>query len=327
MRIGIDVGGTNTDAAILAGRVVLATAKRPTTVDVTSGIVAALGAILDAHPAARDAIDAIMVGTTHFTNAVIQRRDLVPTAIIRIGLPATASVPPLTDWPADLRAAIGGHAYMIHGGFEFDGRPIAPLDPAELDRVAEMLARDGVVAAAISGVFAPTDAQQELWAAERLRARLPDLAITLSHEIGRLGLLERENAAVLNACLAPLAQRTIAAFRTAVAALGLTPAPRLYLSQNDGTLMDADYAARYPVLTFASGPTNSMRGAAFLSGLSEAIVLIPHPEEVLARSNDQHRRLVGTLSQGDSARAVREIREHLEGTEHILFGLMPAPAE
>ena len=58
---------------------------------------AALGAILDAHPAARGAIDAIMIGTTHFTNAVIQRRDLVPTAAIRIGLPATASVPPLTD--------------------------------------------------------------------------------------------------------------------------------------------------------------------------------------------------------------------------------------
>ncbi len=273
MRIGVDVGGTNTDAAILDGRVVLATAKRPTTADVTGGIVAALGAILDAHPTARSAIDAIMIGTTHFTNAMIQRRDLVPTAVIRIGLPATASVPPLTDWPADLRDAIGGHAYMIHGGFEFDGRPIAPTDPAELDRVAEALARDGVVAAAISGVFAPTDAQQEIWAAERLRARLPDLAITLSHEIGRLGLLERENAAVLNACLAPLAQRTIAAFRAAVAALGLTPAPRLYLSQNDGTLMDADYAARYPVLTFASGPTNSMRGAAFLSGLADAIVI------------------------------------------------------
>ncbi|HEY8601310.1 MAG TPA: hydantoinase/oxoprolinase family protein [Thermomicrobiales bacterium] len=273
MRIGVDVGGTNTDAAILDGRTVLATAKRPTTADVTSGIVAALGAILDAHPAARGAIDAIMIGTTHFTNAVIQRRDLVPTAAIRIGLPATASVPPLADWPADLREAIGGHAYMIHGGFEFDGRPIAPTDTAELDRVADALARAGVVAAAVSGVFAPTDARQEVWAAERLRARLPDLAITLSHEIGRLGLLERENAAVLNACLAPLAQRTIDAFRAAVAALGLTPAPRLYLSQNDGTLMDADYAARYPVLTFASGPTNSMRGAAFLSGLSDAIVI------------------------------------------------------
>jgi DNA-binding FadR family transcriptional regulator len=47
---------------------------------------------------------------------------------------------------------------------------------------------------------------------------------------------------------------------------------------------------------------------------------------VLTRSNAQHRRLVATLSRRDSGRAVREIREHLEGTEHILFGLMPAPA-
>jgi N-methylhydantoinase A/oxoprolinase/acetone carboxylase beta subunit len=273
VRIGVDVGGTNTDAAIIDGRAVLATAKRPTTADVTSGIVAALRAVLDAHPAARGALDAIMIGTTHFTNAVIQRRDLVPTAAIRLGLPATSSVPPLEDWPADLRAAIGNHTYMIHGGFEFDGRPIAPPDPAELDGVAADLARRGIRAAAISGVFAPTDPQQEEWAAVLLRDRLPDLDLTLSHEIGRLGLLERENAAVLNACLAPLARRTVAAFREAVAALGLDPAPRLYLSQNDGTLMDADYAARYPVLTFASGPTNSMRGAAFLSGLSDAIVL------------------------------------------------------
>lgn len=61
--------------------------------------------------------------------------------------------------------------------------------------------------------------------------------------------------------------------------------------------------------------------------LSEAIALIPHPEEVLTRSNAQHRRLVGTLSRRDSSRAVREIREHLEGTEHILFGLMPASVD
>ncbi|MGN6564392.1 MAG: hydantoinase/oxoprolinase N-terminal domain-containing protein [Thermomicrobiales bacterium] len=273
MRVGIDVGGTNTDAALLDGRAVLATAKRPTTPDVTGGIVAALNTVLAARPDVRAALDAIMIGTTHFTNAVVQRRDLVPTAAIRLGLPATASVPPLEDWPPDLRAAIGGHAYLIHGGFEFDGRPISPPDDAELDRVADDLARRDIAAVALTGVFAPVDARHETWAAERLRARLPHLDITLSHEIGRLGLLERENAAILNACLAPLARRTIAAFREAVAALGLEPAPRLYLSQNDGTLMDADYAARYPVLTFASGPTNSTRGAAFLSGRGDAVVL------------------------------------------------------
>ncbi|MGN6755414.1 MAG: hydantoinase/oxoprolinase N-terminal domain-containing protein, partial [Thermomicrobiales bacterium] len=197
MRVGIDVGGTNTDAALLDGRAVLATAKRPTTPDVTGGIVAALNTVLAARPDVRAALDAIMIGTTHFTNAVVQRRDLVPTAAIRLGLPATASVPPLEDWPPDLRAAIGGHAYLIHGGFEFDGRPISPLDDAELDRVADDLARRDIAAVALTGVFAPVDPRHETWAAERLRARLPHLDITLSHEIGRLGLLERENAAIL----------------------------------------------------------------------------------------------------------------------------------
>ena len=279
MRIGVDVGGTNTDAAILDGKAVIATAKRHTSADVTSGIVAALEAVLAAVPAAHGAIDAIMIGTTHFTNAVVQRRDLVPTAAIRLGLPATASIPPLEDWPPDLRDALGNHTYLLHGGFEFDGRQISTPDPAELDAVIADIVRHGIEAVAISGVFAPVDARQEEWAAAYLRERLPELDITLSHEIGRLGLLERENAAILNACLTPLARRTIAAFREAVAQLGLrsaaagASAPRLYLSQNDGTLMDADYAARYPVLTFASGPTNSMRGAAFLSGLTEAVVL------------------------------------------------------
>ena len=47
----------------------------------------------------------------------------------------------------------------------------------------------------------------------------------------------------------------------------------LYLSQNDGTLTDADSASRHPVFTIASGPTNSMKGAAFLSGIRDGIVL------------------------------------------------------
>jgi DNA-binding FadR family transcriptional regulator len=56
--------------------------------------------------------------------------------------------------------------------------------------------------------------------------------------------------------------------------------------------------------------------------LSELIGLIAHPEEVLTHSNEQHRRLVALLRRGDSFRAVRVMREHIEGTEHILVGLI-----
>jgi N-methylhydantoinase A/oxoprolinase/acetone carboxylase beta subunit len=100
---------------------------------------------------------------------------------------------------------------------------------------------------------------------------IPHAHITLSSMIGRIGLLERENAAIMNACLRNLAVTTIAGFEQALVEMQID-AP-FYLSQNDGTLMNADFALNYPVLTFASGPTNSMRGAAFLSGLKDAIVI------------------------------------------------------
>lgn len=61
------------------------------------------------------------------------------------------------------------------------------------------------------------------------------------------------------------------------------------------------------------------------SQMSDLIALIAHPPEVLTSSNEQHARLLKALRKGDVARAVRQIREHTEGTEHILAGLLPAP--
>jgi GntR family transcriptional repressor for pyruvate dehydrogenase complex len=61
--------------------------------------------------------------------------------------------------------------------------------------------------------------------------------------------------------------------------------------------------------------------------MSNLIDLIAHPPEVLAQSNEQHARLVKTLRKGDGARAVRQMREHTEGTEHVLAGLLPAPVQ
>jgi len=95
--------------------------------------------------------------------------------------------------------------------------------------------------------------------------------VTASHAIGNLGLLERENAAILNACLRPLAGETISAFQTSMRQLGF--ACPLYLTQNDGTLMTSERAKEFPVLTFAAGATNSMRGAAFLTGIKDGLVV------------------------------------------------------
>ncbi len=267
MHIGIDVGGTNTDAVVVDGRRVLAEVKTPTTADVTGGIREALRE-LTFQP---DAVSAVMIGTTHFTNAVVERRRLVPTAAVRLAAPATTALPPMVDWPDDLRAALGGHAYIARGGHEVDGRTIAPLDRGELRRIAADIRANELRSIAISSVFSPVNAEFELEAAELFAGELPDAAISVSHEIGRIGLLERENATIMNACLRPLASEIVAAFRSALAELRID-AP-VYLSQNDGTLMSVDYTERYPVATFASGPTNSMRGAAFLSGREDCAVV------------------------------------------------------
>lgn len=271
IRIGIDVGGTNTDAVAMRDGDVLAGVKAATTADVLSGVVAALTAVLDASGLAPAAVDVVMIGTTHFTNAVVQRRDLAPTAAVRLGLPATASLPPMVDWPADLRAAIGDHAYLAHGGHEFDGRIISPLDEDELRGIAADIAAKNIRSVAVTAVFSPVNDEMERRAGALFAAALPGVHVTLSSDIGRVGLLERENAAIMNACLRDLSAHVVAAFREALATCGI--AGRFFLTQNDGTLMEAAYAERFPVLTFASGPTNSMRGAAFLSGVADAIVV------------------------------------------------------
>lgn len=271
MRIGIDVGGTNTDAVAIDGRTVVGWTKQPTTADVTSGIVSALNDLLGRPDLSAGEVDAVMIGTTHFTNAVVQRRGLARTAVLRIGLPATQAIPPFTDWPEELREAASGRAIMLHGGHQFDGREIAPLDLNEVARAIQTLQAEEIEAVAIAASFSPITAVHEEAVADLVGRAMPEVALSLSHQIGRIGLLERENASALNACLAHLASRTFAAFATAISKLGIS-AP-IYLSQNDGTLMSAEFAARYPVLTFTSGPTNSMRGAAFLSGLPNGIVL------------------------------------------------------
>ena len=270
MRIGIDVGGTNTDAVLMDGNRMLAQAKLPTTADITSGIVAGLEEVLSQRPP-NATVTAVMLGTTHFTNALLEHKGLAPTAVLRLALPATTLLPPLIDWPGELKEAIGGLTFMVHGGHEFDGREISPLNTAEIRDAAQKMRHQGITAVAVCGVFSPVNSAHEQEAAEILRSEIPGIRITLSHENGRIGILERENASTLNACLADIAAHTIAGIREALSQLGLDA--RLYLSQNDGTLMDADFAAQFPVFTIASGPTNSMRGAAFLSGVRDGIVV------------------------------------------------------
>jgi N-methylhydantoinase A/oxoprolinase/acetone carboxylase beta subunit len=271
LRIGVDVGGTNTDAVLMSGRDVLASYKAPTTADVASGIVTAIDDVLKRAAVPAGAIGVAMIGTTHFTNAFVEARHLSRVGVLRLGAPATLAIRPLMDWPAALKEVVHGHTEIIGGGFNYDGRPISPLSRDEVKRAAREFRAHGTETVAVSSVFAPVNPAQEQEVANLLQQELPGVRLAISSQIGRIGLIERENATVMNAALLPMAERVVDSFSRALSDLGIR-AP-FYVSQNDGTLLDPDVVARYPVLTFASGPTNSMRGAAFLSGNDEALVM------------------------------------------------------
>lgn len=258
---GIDVGGTNTDAVLVRDDRIVERAKVPTTADVRDGILAALARVkLDYD------IERVHIGTTAFTNALVERQNLQAAAAIRVGSPVSESLPPMIDWPVDLRRASDNLTFFVAGGREYDGRPIRPIDHAEITAVARTLAARGIGQVAVTAVFGTSYSEDELQVAEWLRSENPALQVTLSHRIGRFGILERENATLLNAMLRPLAERTVAGFRAAVPA-------NLFISQNDGTAMRAESAAQLPIFTVASGPTNSLRGAGLLASLTEAIVI------------------------------------------------------
>jgi N-methylhydantoinase A/oxoprolinase/acetone carboxylase beta subunit len=271
MRIGVDVGGTNTDAVLMKGKTVIAWAKRPTTGDVASGMVDAIKAVLAESKVAVQDIHSVMVGTTQFINAFVERKHLSEVAVIRIALPLSEGIPPLVDWPDDLREAIGGHIYMIRGGCYYTGVDYEPLDEEGIAQAARDIQAKGITSVAITSIFAPIRQDIEERAATIISEIAPELHISLSHQMGSLNLVERENATIINASLMDLSRRAINSYRSSLAALDISA--RLYVTQNDGTLMSADLAEQTPVMTCSAGPTNSMRGAGFLSGLKEAVVI------------------------------------------------------
>ena len=272
-KLGIDVGGTNTDAVLIDENLnVVADIKCPTTEDIYDGILTALRTVLSVSGVDRRQIKQAMLGTTQCTNAIVERKNLAPIGILRLGAPATMGIPPMVDWADDIRQICVGSA-VIGGGFEYDGKELAPLDREAARAFFLDMKAKGVKSIAISGVFSTVRSDHEREAAELCREVMgEDVHISISSEIGSMGLIERENASILNAALWQVAERFTEGFAQSLADEGITNA-EVYLSQNDGTLMTMEHARRYPILTVACGPTNSIRGASYLSSLQNAIVI------------------------------------------------------
>jgi N-methylhydantoinase A/oxoprolinase/acetone carboxylase beta subunit len=272
-RLGIDVGGTNTDAVLIDDKLrVAAEVKLPTTADVYSGILAAIKAALRTSGIDRERIAKAMLGTTQCTNAIVERKRLSKIGVLRIGAPATLGIRPMVDWADGLRV-IADKVEIIRGGFEYDGKELAPFDEGAARAFFEDCKKRGIQSVAISQLFSVVREDHEERAAVICREVMGNgVYVSLSGRIGSMGLIERENATILNAALYEVAQSFTEGFVNSLRDQGVNNA-QVYFSQNDGTLMSMEQARKYPILTIACGPTNSIRGASYLSRLSNAVVI------------------------------------------------------
>ncbi len=263
--LGLDTGGTFTDAVLLAdGSRVVASEKALTTHwNLALGIGAAIRAVLAAMPAglSREAISLVSVSTTLATNAVVENRfSSVCTLVIGFDAGMVARSGLLRD---------GGLVVMVGGGHDATGDEVMPLDEAAvLAAVEEHGGR--VEAFAVAAGFSVRNPAHELRARALIRARVP-LPVTCAHELSsRLDAPRRALTATLNARLTPQIRHLIEALGEVLREESLE-AP-LMIVKGDGSLMKADVALEYPVETILSGPAASVVGAGFLTGLADFVV-------------------------------------------------------
>lgn len=118
LKIGIDVGGTNTDAVVVdEGGQVIASTKSATTLDPSDGIAKALSEVITGVDKSK--ITQAMLGTTHPANAIIQRRNLQTVGVLRLAAPSSLAIRPGAAWPKDLHASVIGPSAIVGGGYEY----------------------------------------------------------------------------------------------------------------------------------------------------------------------------------------------------------------
>ena len=264
--IGLDTGGTYTDAALLdtAAGTIRATGKSLTTRDDLSiGVGGAIRRVLEDFDGSAANIGLVSLSTTLATNAVVEGVG-GRVGLLMIGFDETSLQ------RADLARALGQDlVFFINGGHAADGSPQAQLDEAAI-REAVNATEGDVSAYAVAGHFATRNPAHESRARDLLRT-LTGAPVTCSHELSSsLGGPRRALTAVLNARLINLLDRLVAATEGIMADEGLS-CP-LMVVKGDGSLLESGYARSRPVETVLSGPAASLAGAAFLAGARTAMV-------------------------------------------------------
>jgi N-methylhydantoinase A/oxoprolinase/acetone carboxylase beta subunit len=264
--LGLDTGGTYTDAVLLAnGRKVIVSAKSLTTPwNLAIGIAKAIGAVLAELPAgsSRQDVSLVSVSTTLATNAVVESR-FSPVCTLLIGF---------DDGMVErsgLERQGGDIVVRVDGGHGATGEQTTELDMAAIERAVDAYA-GRVEAFAVAANFSVRNPAHELAARRIIRARCAK-PVTCAHELStQLDAPRRALTAALNARLTPQIRHLIEALSRVLIDESID-AP-LMIVKGDGSLMRADFALECPVETILSGPAASVVGAGFLTGLEDFVV-------------------------------------------------------
>jgi N-methylhydantoinase A len=273
MLLGVDVGGTFTDAVLAVPGGALYTAKTLTTpADESLGVIGAIELALSSAGASTAEVSAFAHGTTVTTNALLEGR----TA--RTALVATEGFTDLVELArqarADLYRLCAAHPPALVPAalrFAVDERcgPYGPIrTPAGLDDLAVELAAAEVEAIAVVLLHASAHPGHELAVRNALRRRLPDVQISLSHEVSATPReYERGATTELDAALSPLLRGHLAKLGDRCAAAGL---PQASVMQSSGGLTSAARAGAHGSLTVLSGPAGGAQGARLLAAAAGA---------------------------------------------------------
>ena len=262
--LGVDTGGTYTDAVILEDeeRVIAFSKALTTHSDLSLGIGSAIQKAVKQGNTAPEKISLVSLSTTLATNALVEGQgDRV--ALIMIGFKDSD-----LEKHSIFDALKGDPFLVIEGGHNYAGFETGRLEKTKLSKwVSEI---KGVSAYAVCSQFAVRNPEHELEAAEIIR-KLTDKPVSLSHQISaKLNGPKRALTAVLNARLIALIDLLIIKAEHVIKSLGIL-AP-LMVVRGDGALISAAQAREKPIETILSGPAASIVGARWLTGETEAII-------------------------------------------------------
>jgi len=272
MLLGVDVGGTFTDAVLLDGERIH-TAKLPTTADDQSrAVIAAVEAVLGQAGASGSAVESFAHGMTVGTNALLEERGSRTALIATRGFSDLLEIG-RQDRPHLYRLCAPKPAPLVDAElrFEADERTgpdgvIAPLADEEPERLAGLLRESGAESVAICLLFSYLDPGHEQRIGAHLRRELPGLHVSASHEVlPRFREYERCSTTAIDAYLSPLLGRYLGRLGKAAAEAGL---PQPQVMQSSGGVASAEEAGRAGAWSVLSGPAGGAVGAGVIANAS-----------------------------------------------------------